>query len=421
MMKKTPPLLLTFLLVPLQAQAGQLETWLQEVVKNSPSLASRQLASDAAKEGATVQRAWDPPQVGIEFFQAPVAGFPNPFYRQQEVDWSVQQMIPFPGKRAAMARPEELRGEMLAMDKSARKLKLVRQFKSAYWDLWAIEERLRLDAQRIKTLDEIADIAKRQVESGMASQTDALRARSEQVALRVDSANLSRNRRSMQAMLRALMARTDELPLDSIEAPRLPEAASIGTGIDSSRPDIEGMKVSARMSQAMADAANRERWPDLMVRGMYKQMVGMDRDYWSLMVGLTIPVAPWSVSGTNATVRQRQLEARRDLFEAQAMRNMATSEVRTAASDLEAALSSIHTTDSLLIPQADLAWQSAASAYRYGKGDFLMLLDSYRMAQMAREERIMNVMKAMQAQANLDEALGRNDVNAETRTQGGER
>ena len=146
-------------------------------------------------------------RLGVEFFQTPVAGFPNPFYQQQEVDWSVQQMIPFPGKRAAMARPESLRGDMMLAEKRARQNRLVRQFTSGYWELWGIEERLRLDAQRIRILSEIADIAQRQLESGMAAQTEALRARSELTSLRLDSANLSRSRLSMQAMLLALMGR----------------------------------------------------------------------------------------------------------------------------------------------------------------------------------------------------------------------
>lgn len=415
----------TFLaLWPLASQASQLQDWLTAVVRNNPSLASSQLSAEAAREGATSRKAWDPPQVGVELFQTPVAGFPNPFYQQQEIDWSVQQMIPFPGKRAAMSRPENLRSSMMLAEKRARQNRLVRQFTQTYWELWGIEERLRLDAQRIQILSEIGDIAQRQLESGMASQTEVLRARSELTSLRVDSANLSRNRGSMHSMLLSLMARPEDRGLDSVESPRLPASPveqDLMTTIDSSRPDVAGMRISSQMSQAMADAANFEKLPDFMIRGMYKQMLGMDRDYWSLMVGMTVPVAPWAVSGTNATVRQRKVEARRDQMEAMAMRNMAVYEARTAANELAGALASVNAADSVLIPQADLAWRSAYSSYRNGNGDFLMVLDSYRMSLMVREERIMAVMKAMQSNASLDEALGRNALISEERAQGGQR
>lgn len=409
---------------PLATQASQLQDWLSEALRKNPSLASSQLSADAAGEGAISKKAWDPPQVAVELFQTPVAGFPNPFYQQQEVDWSVQQMIPFPGKRAAMARPEGLRGTMMLAEKRARQNRLVRQFTAGYWELWSVEERLRLDVRRIQTLSEIADIAQRQLESGMATQTEALRAKSELTSLRLDSANLSRSRLSMQSMLLALMGRPDERGLDSVESPHLPtlpEERNLTATLDSSRPDIAGMRASSQMSLAMAEAANLEKMPDFMVRGMYKQMVGMDRDYWSLMVGMTVPVAPWSLSGMNATVRQRKIEARRDQMEAVAMRNMAVSEARSAANELGMALASIKAADSALIPQADQAWQSAYSTYRNGKGDFLMLLDSYKMSLMVREERIMSVMKAMQSQAALDEALGLNNTISEDRAQGGER
>lgn len=413
-----------FVLSPLASQASQLQDWLTVAVSNNPSLASSQLSVDAAREGAASRKAWEPPQIGVELFQTPVAGFPNPFYRQQEIDWSVQQMIPFPGKKAAMARPEHLRSSMMLAEKRTRRNRLVRQFTVGYWELWGIEERLRLATQRIQILSEIADIARRQLEAGMASQTAALRAKSELTSLRVDSANLSRNRRSMQSMLLALMARPEDRGLDSVESPRLPASPveqNLTVMIDSSRPDVVGMRISSEMSQAMADAAELEKLPDFMIRGMYKQMVGMERDYWSLMIGVTVPVAPWSVSGTNATVKQRKLEARRDLMDALAMKNMALSEAQTAMNELVEALASVKAADSALIPQADQAWRSANSAYRNGNGDFLMLLDSYRMSLMVREERIMAVMKAMQSQASLDEALGTNPPMTEYRAQGSQR
>ena len=95
--------------------------------------------------------------------------------------------------------------------------------------------------------------------------------------------------------------------------------------------------------------------------------------------------------------------------------------MRAAANDLDIALASIDVADSALIPQADQAWQSAYSTYRNGNGDFLMLLDSYKMSLMVREERIMAVMKAMQSQALLDEALGTDMTISKDRVQGDER
>ena len=145
---------------------GQLDEWLAEAIRGNPSLAASQHAADAAREGAKARRAWDPPQVAIELFQSPTAGFPNPFYRQQEVDWSVQQMIPFPGKTTSMVRSESLRGEMLLQEKRTRRLRLVRRFKETYWELWAVEERLRLDAERLRNLSDIAEVARLQFADG---------------------------------------------------------------------------------------------------------------------------------------------------------------------------------------------------------------------------------------------------------------
>lgn len=408
-MKPIATIVIPLVALGLPARAGQLEDWLGEVVRNNPAIASSQAASDAAREAARSARAFEPPQIGFELFQSPVEGFPNPFYQQQELDWSVQQMFPFPGKRRAMAKPEELRSEMLLQEKRSREQELVRQFKTGYWDLWSVEERLRLMTDRIRNLSEIADIAQRRFDGGVGSRIEALKARSELVALRVDSASLSRERRSMQSMLLSLMGRPGERSLDSIEGPMLPEPASLpdlGPGLDSGRPDIAGMMLSSKMGEAMADASRRELLPDFMVRGMYKQMLEMDKDYWSVMVGITVPFAPWSMSGPAGEARRRELESRRDMMEALSMRNMAISEARKAMNELESSLEAVRASDSILVPQADLLWRSAKSEYDNGMGEFLMLLDAYRMALMAREKRIMDAMQAMQALATLEQALG---------------
>lgn len=408
-MKTIATIVIPLLAFGLPARAGQLEDWLGEVVRNNPAIASSQAASDAAREAAKSVRAFDPPQIGFELFQSPVEGFPNPFYKQQELDWSVQQMFPFPGKRRAMAKPEELRSQMLLQEKRTREQALVRQFKDGYWDLWSLEERLRLMTARIRNLSEIADIAQRRFDGGVGTRTEALKARSELVALRVDSSTLSRERGSMQSMLLSLMGRSGEQSLDSIEAPVLPELASLpvlGPGFDSGRPDVAGMMLSAKMGEAMADASRRELLPDFMVRGMYKQMLEMDMDYWSVMVGITVPFAPWSISGPAGEARRRELESRRDMMEVVSMRNMAIAEARKAMNELVSSLESVRASDSLLVPQAELLWRSAKSEYDNGEGGFLMLLDAYRMSLMAREKRIMDAMQAMQALASLEQALG---------------
>ena len=70
-----------------------------EAAKNNPKLKAADAKAQASEASAQAQKSLDPPQVAVEFYQAPIASFPNPFKNQMEYDYSLQQMIPFPGRR----------------------------------------------------------------------------------------------------------------------------------------------------------------------------------------------------------------------------------------------------------------------------------------------------------------------------------
>ncbi len=54
------------------------------------------------------------------------------------------------------------------------------------------------------------------------------------------------------------------------------------------------MQFNVEMNKSELKASEREYYPDLMVRLMYKNMSNTPDDFWSAMLGVNIPIAFWS-------------------------------------------------------------------------------------------------------------------------------
>ena len=159
------------------------------------------------------------------------------------------------------------------------------------------------------------------------------------------------------------------------------------------------------MQQAELRAAKKEFYPDFMVRGTYKQMAE-NPDYWALMVGLSIPVAPWSLKKYSAGASSSEALVSQATQDYNAMHNMVASQVRDAVAKVECNQAQIQIIRQTIIPQATQTLQSVIAAYQTGKQDFLMLIDAERMLLMAKQDYHMAVMNFLASQAQLERAVG---------------
>ncbi len=385
----------------------QLHELLQEVLSGNPSL--KAAGYKVAVASAASKKSLDPPQVGVEFYQAPINSFPNPFKNQMEVDYSLQQMLPFPGKLSAMSSAEKKRSEMLDADKQTLADDLIRDVKTAYYELYFIDRKKEILLEKRGLLKNFEEIARKQYEVGIGTQSDILRAQTEISLITKDSIDLEQNRISALAMINALRNK----PMDAV-IPLLPEIQSpslqliidkIMSLAEVNRSELVSMKLNTAMQQAELRAAKKEFYPDFMVRGTYKQMAE-NPDYWALMVGLSIPVAPWSLKKYSAGASSSEALVSQATQDYNAMHNMVASQVRDAVAKVECNQAQIQIIRQTIIPQATQTLQSVIAAYQTGKQDFLMLIDAERMLLMAKQDYHMAVMNFLASQAQLERAVG---------------
>jgi outer membrane protein, heavy metal efflux system len=380
-----------------------------DAAKNNPKLKAADAKVHASEANAKSQKSLDPPQVAMEFYQAPVASFPNPFRNQMEYDYSIQQMIPFPGKLGAMALSEHKRTDMLLADRQTEEQEIVRSVKSVYYDVYLKYRQLEINQETQKLIREFIKIARTQYEVGAGKQSDILRAQTELSSFVSDSIVLNQEIKSMQGMLNALCNRPVTTEIGFIpEIYPSNKSYDLNTMLliaEKKRPELKSMNKGIELQQAERLAAKKEYLPDFMVRGMYKQMTQTNDD-WSLMVGATIPIAPWSAKKYSSAIARTDADIVSAQNERDNMKNMIASEVNDALLKVESARDRLKLYKETVVPQAEQTLESALPAYRTGKQDFLSILDIQRMLVTAKLDYHMAVMSLLDCQSRLERAVG---------------
>jgi outer membrane protein TolC len=143
-----------------------------------------------------------------------------------------------------------------------------------------------------------------------------------------------------------------------------------------------------------------------MGRLMYKDMTMTSDDFWALMIGVNIPLAPWSGGKYTGKVEENELNVKTAEEQYNLMKNMISSDVQNSLVKIETNRNLVELYQNTVIPQAEQTLQSTIAAYQTGKTEFLMVIDAYRMLLMSELDFYMSKMNFLQSQAQLEQAVG---------------
>jgi cobalt-zinc-cadmium efflux system outer membrane protein len=387
-----------------------LDELVAEALRNNPQLRAARNQTDAAKSRVSQATSWDAPQIGVELFQIPIQSFPNPVKNNMETDYYLQQMIPFPGKLSAMGSAAESNANMTDQNYKALERKVLRDLKSAYYELYLVHHKIQINAENQDLVKSFVDIARKQYEVGMGMQTDILRAQTELSTLVNEGINLQKERKVVEAMINMLLSRPTSSPLGNVtdidvDAPKWTFDQLSQVALEA-RPELKAMDYNIAMNKSELSGSKREYFPDLMARVMYKDMAMTNNDFWSVMIGISIPLAPWSGGKYTAKVEENELNVRKAEDDYASMKNMMLYEVQDALVKVQSNGNLVSLYKTTVIPQAEQTLQSTISAYQTGKTEFLMLIDAYRMVLSSKLDYYMSVMNYMASQAALEQAVG---------------
>jgi len=261
----------------------------------------------------------------------------------------------YTGGRASQQKLSTRLGEEAARHSLAASTSdLTLQALSSYWQ-WskalAQAEALRDAVSRMKTL---ANDTRNLEKAGMATDNDRLAA---EVAL--DQAQLQLDDVERQAGLNRIeLSRLTGLALATGETPRMPESAnltlpslddSLGLAF-SNREDLAALRLGAKASAALVEAARAEGRPQLALIARYEQGRPNQRDFppdnqWrdDAVVGATVTWNLFDGGLTRGRTAEAQARALRELLGLQALEETVTEQVRTAHLNLQFNLSRLQT------------------------------------------------------------------------------
>jgi outer membrane protein TolC len=388
----------------------KLEGLVVEAIQSNPQLQAARNRAGAFGKRVDQVTSWESPQIGVEFFQTPIKSFPNPAKDWMENDYFIQQMIPFPGKLSAMGLASENQANMAEQEYRGLERKIVRELKSAYYELYLAQRKIQVNLENQDLMRNFVGIARKQYEVGMGKQADVLRAQTELSTLINNGLNLQKEKKVAESMINTILSRPANAPLGTVpdvehESPEWTFEQLQPLAVEA-RPELKAMNFNIAMNRAEVSAARREYFPDLMAKLTYKDMANTKDDFWSAMVGISIPLAPWSSGRYTSKVEENELNVKSAEGEYSNMKNMVLYEVQQSLVSVQTNQNLVRLYQTTVIPQAEQTLQSTTASYQTGKTEFLMLIDAYRMVLMSRLDYYMAVMNYMTSQAQLEQAVG---------------
>ena len=362
----------------------KLDLLIEEALQNNPEILAAKKKWEVFKEKVPQARALPDPMLGFGIISLPT----NFSFRDEDMtmkEISISQMFPFPGKRRLMGEMAEKEAEVVYNEIQEKVNRIIKEVKSTYYEFSFNYRSMEITQRNKEILENFVKIAETQYALGMGIQQDVLKAHIEVSKMVDELIMLGQKRRALDAKLIALLNRPPE---SQVERPEEVVFKKLPYAIDELQkmaieinPTLQGMKKMIEAKEKAYELAKREYYPDLTFKFAYGQRdnspgpeVMKRRDMLTGMMEINIPIFYKSKQD------RKVAEAKADIqtIEAQyrAMKNEIFFMITDMASMIQRVERQIELYKTGIIPQASLQVNSAMSAYRVNKADFMTLLDS---------------------------------------------
>jgi len=381
-------LFLFFIFIPLSSQAQpekpslNVDQLVDEAIQNNPEILAARQRWEVFKEKVPQAYALEDPM-----FSFGITNLPTNFsFKDEDMtmkEFAISQKFPFPGKRPLMKEMAEKEAEAVSKEIQIKIHQIIREVTVAYYELSHVYRASEVTERNKEILESFAKIAETRYSLGEGIQQDVIKAHLE-IAKMVDELIMwNQKKRAAEAKLNALLNRPPETVLGKPEEvnPRtfpytVEELQKMAVEMS---PTLQGMKKMIDAKEKAYALAKREYYPDLKLLFAYGQRdktpEGSNRyDMLTGMVEVNIPIFYKSKQD------RKVAETKADILNWEAQYRAMKNELYSMITDMVTMIQRVERQIALyktgIIPQAGLQIDSALSAYRVNKADFMTLLDS---------------------------------------------
>ncbi len=367
------------------------------------------------KENAAIRAgALDNPRGWIAVSNVPLRSWS---FREEDMtgkEIGISQMFPYPGKRAHMVRMGMLEKEQTEHDLAEMRNMLRAEIRMAYAELFSVRKQAEVVRRTRDVLQDIVGVTQEMYAVGKGSQADVLRGQVESGKMREMLLMLENRERVLSIRLNTLAALPSVETVPSLE--ELKEFAvpysegKLKAMYEESRPARKALQAKVRKGDVGVLHAGHEYKPDFEVSFSYMQRDSMPDgtrrpDMFTGMMSMTLPI--WKDEKIEPGIREMKAEREMAARELENLDLETANLVGAALSSMEnrASVAALYRTT--LIPQAEQALEANMEAYRVGKIDFPMLMDSVMAVLSFRKEYPLMVGEMHMEKAKLEAAVGR--------------
>jgi outer membrane protein, heavy metal efflux system len=358
--------------LPVLKPDSSLSNLLTYAMLNQPSVEAAYYDWAASVERITLARSLPDPQ----------------FTFQMDIQNVVTSIMP--GLMGSLPWPDKLRvGAEVASAESQAKyssfessvLATAFEVKRAYYQLYFLTEKIRLNRETLRLLSDLEELARAQNEVGKATLQDVLRAQIEQDRLRAEIVNIEDSRGSLLAQFKAALGLKADEPAPPL--PQLFESTSLDLTSDklletalARNQRLKAMEAEVRAAEASIILAQEGRLPDFSLGFMADVKAGPTL--------YRLPGGPGTVSLPIWRDKTAALIAEAQANKRSAEARLSAGQIALAVDFAEKSYQYREASRNLallrqqLLPRANLSLEVARAGYLTGQVDFLNLTDTER-------------------------------------------
>ncbi|MDD8017299.1 MAG: TolC family protein [Bacteroidota bacterium] len=430
---------ITFIALQLsQLHAQSIDSLVHEALQNNPQLRSLEFQITAAERKAESVGALPPPSVGVEFSQIPTSSA-NVVNGAISNNISVSQMFMLGGKLGAMSEAEQKRADVIRSRMKTTLTQLRNQVQQTYFQLWLVDRKLETQRRILHILQKLNSIVEGLVSVNHYSQSDAFALQAEKGTWEAKLLQLESEKKAYLYSLNVLLGRNNvaqEIVIDSVLAPvqPVPNAEALSLALLNNNPSLAEMNSMISMNQAEISAAQKEKYPDLMVQGMIMRMpqgmlltagsqitadviqrniamtpASMNGPDWmySVMFSVTLPFAPWSSARYAAKEDELQASNQSIEFERLNMSRIMTAQIQEMYVKYESAQRRGEKYQNDILPLSRKTVDALSGSFQSGQIPITTILDAMRMLAMREEEFAMVIVDAHMAASDIEFMVGK--------------
>jgi outer membrane protein TolC len=375
--------------------------------QRNPELRAMTLEADAARERLGPAAALPDPMVSMELRDVPVGDPTLSPANAGSTRYLVRQTVPLGDKRGLRRGVADAEAAAADARRSATLAELRAKAKTAYSQYWFATQAHRVTDGVRGLMVDLEQIARARYGNGLVPQQDVIKAQTEVTAMRTELLSLASERRQAAARLNGILARAADAPLAEAEALRDVPArafdfAALTRTAAERNPQLAVQSAQLASASRSADLVRANRWPDVTfgVAGIQR---GTRLTEYELMVEVNIP---WQ----RDVLRSNESEALALRGAAEAKRDAAAAQLQGELGQNWASLDALREQAAILrdtlLPQAQLTFDSALSAYQAGRVDFGTLLDAQRAIRKARLDLLKVQLEQQMRLAEIERVVG---------------